>query len=86
MVIIQSYNISKFFDKEMIEDAILECLIRGADQKAVRLWYKLSAGTNIQFRTGAGMTRFGNVGAIVGQGMLGGALVRQAVLDIYILY
>ena len=27
------------------------------------------------------MTRFGDVGAVVGQGMLGGALVSQAVLD-----
>ena len=27
------------------------------------------------------MTQFGNVGAVVGQGMLGGALVSQAVLD-----
>ena len=40
-----------------------------------------NAETNIQVRTGAGMTRYGNVGAVVGQGMLGGALVSQAVLD-----
>ena len=58
MVVIQSYNISKFFDKERIEDAILTCLKRGADQKAVRLWNKLNADTKIQVRTGAGMTRY----------------------------
>ena len=32
-------------------------------------------------RTGVGETRSGAVGAVVGQGMLGGALVSQAVLD-----
>ena len=81
MVVIQSYDISKFFDKEMIEDAILTCIKRGADPKSVRLWYKLNSDTQIQVRTGAGMTRYGNVGAVVGQGMLGGTLVSQAVLD-----
>ena len=35
-VIIQSSDISKFFDKEMMEDAILTCLKRGADPKAIR--------------------------------------------------
>jgi hypothetical protein len=81
VVILQGYDVSKFFDKEMIEDAILTCLKRGADQKAVRLWFKLNANTNIQVRTGVGMTKTGRVGAVVGQGMLGGALVSQAVLD-----
>ena len=81
MVVIQTYDVAKFFDKEMIEDAILTCLKRGADPKAVRLWHKLNADTNIRVRTGAGMTRYAPVGAVVGQGMLGGALVSQAVLD-----
>ena len=39
MVILQSYDISKFFDKEKIEDAAMTCLNRGADPKAVRLWF-----------------------------------------------
>ena len=81
VVIIQSYDVSKFFDKEMMEDAILCCLRRGADPKAVRQWFKLNENTRIQVRTGAGTTRFQDVGAVVGQGMLGGALVSQAVLD-----
>ena len=80
MVVIQTYNVSKFLDKE-IEDAILTCLKRGANTKAVRLWHKLNANTNIQVRTGAGMTLYANVGTVVGQGMLGGALVSHAVLD-----
>ena len=65
----------------MVEDGIITCLKRGADPKAVRLWYKLNSNTRIQVRTGAGLTEFGEVGAVVGQGMIGGALVSQAVLD-----
>ena len=81
MIILQSYDIAKFFDKEMIEDAVLTCKKRGADPKATRLWFKLNSNTTIRVRTGAGETRAGDVGAVVGQGMLGGALVSQAVLD-----
>ena len=81
IVILQGYDVSKYFDKEMIEDAVITCLRRGADPKAVRLWYKINEGTRIQVRTGAGMTKFGEVGAVIGQGMIGGALVSQAVLD-----
>ena len=80
-VVLQLFDISKFFDKEMMEDAVLTCLKRKADPKAVRLWFKLSNNTKIQVRTGVGMTQFGDVGAVVGQGMLGGALVSQGVLD-----
>ena len=72
MVIIQGYNISKYFDKERLEDGVLSCLKRGADPKAVRLWYKLNEDTRIQVRTGAGMTCVGEVGAVIGQGMIGG--------------
>ena len=32
---IQSSDISKYFDKEMMEDAILTCLKRGADKKTL---------------------------------------------------
>ena len=80
-VVLQLYDISKFFDKEMMEDAVLTCVKRKADPKAIRLWVKLNTNTKIQVRTGVGMSQFGNVGAVVGQGMLGGALVSQAVLD-----
>ena len=42
-IVIQSYDLAKFFDKENIEDAILPCVKRGADLKACRLWYKLNS-------------------------------------------
>ena len=59
----------------------MTCQKRKAYPKAIRLWFKLNNNTKIQFRTGVGMTKFGIVGAVVGQGMIGGALVSQGVLD-----
>merc|ERR1719509_197815 len=56
MTIVQTYDISKFFDKEMMEDAVLTCISRGADPKAVRLWHRLNDDTRIRVRTGGGMT------------------------------
>ena len=80
-VILQSYDVQKFFDKEMVEDAVLTCLRRGAGVPAVRLWHKLNSNTRIQVRTAAGATPWGEVGSVVGQGTIGGALISQAVLD-----
>ena len=80
-VVVQCYDIQKFFDKEQIEDGVLTCLRRGAGVPAVRLWYKLNEDTRIKVRTAAGVTAAGEVGAVVGQGTIGGTLVSQAVLD-----
>ena len=81
ILVIQLYDLSKYFDKEMIQDAILTCIKRKADPKAIRLWYKLNEHTQIQVKTGAGMSEFAKVGAVLGQGTLGGAIISQAVLD-----
>ena len=80
---IQCYDISKYFDKEMMEDAIPACKGRGADPKAIRLWHKSNDKTEIYIKTGVGLTEYTEVGAVVGQGtiLIGGALLSQAVLD-----
>ena len=80
-ILIQCWDISKFFDKEMIEDALLTCYKRNVNPKAIRLWAKLNGNTEIKVRTGVGESESVNVGAVVGQGTIGGALVSQAVLD-----
>ena len=80
-VILQSYDVSKFFDKERMEDGILSCKKRGADPKAIRLWYKMNEDTKIKVKTTAGETGTENVGSVIGQGTIGGALISQAVLD-----
>jgi hypothetical protein len=81
MVILQCYDLEKFFDKEMTEDAVLTCVKRNADPKAVRCWFKLNEETTIKVRTGVGVTNQASVGSVIGQGTIGGALVSQAVLD-----
>ena len=65
----------------MIEDAILVCQKRGVDPKAIRLWVKLNSDTKIRVKLPCGVSEAGEVGAVVGQGTIGGALVSQAVLD-----
>jgi hypothetical protein len=80
-LLIQCWDLSKYFDKEMIEDALLTCYKRKVNPKAVRLWYKLNQNTRIRVKTGVGMSDYAEVGAVVGQGTMGGAVVSQAVLD-----
>ena len=80
-ILIQCWDISKFFDKEMIEDALITCYKRGVNPKAVRLWAKLNENTKIKVRTAVGESESVDVGGVVGQGTIGGALVSQAVLD-----
>ena len=60
---------------------ILACEKRGGNPKASRLWYKLNQNTKIRVRIGAGMSEYAEVGAVVGQGTIAGALASQAVLD-----
>ena len=45
------------------------------------LWYKLNQHTKIRVNTGSGISNYTEVGAVLGKGNLGGALVSQAVLD-----
>ena len=80
-IVIQPSDIKKYFDKEMIEDVYLTSLKRGVNPKSIRIWYKLNQNTRIQVRTGAGLSKYTDVGAVVGQGTIAGALGSQAVLD-----
>ena len=57
-LILQTLGLSKFFDKEMIKNAIQTCYKQGADPKAWRLWYNMNQDTQIRLRTGAGMSDF----------------------------
>ena len=80
-MILRFFDITKFFDKERIVDAVLTCKRRGANSKSVRLWKILNSDTKIQVKTGVGLSPTGVVGDVVAQGTLSGALVSQAVLD-----
>ena len=69
LLILKLFDIEKFCDKEMIHDAVLTCKKRGVDEKAIRVWYKLNEEKNkIRVKTGAGTSKYAEVGAVLGQG------------------
>ena len=49
---------------------------RQVDLKAYRLWAKLN-DTTIEVRTGVGTTKKADIGEVIGQGTIGGALVPR---------
>ena len=82
VIILQAYDISKFFDKETLPDVMNTLHEVGIDDKAYRLWSKLNSNTNIRVKTGVGYSEWSQEGAMIGQGTGGGALVSQINLDL----
>ena len=81
MIMLQAYDISKFFDKETVPDVMNTLHEMGVDGKCYRAWALLNDNTNIRVKTGVGYTAWSQEGAMIGQGTGGGALVSQANLD-----
>ena len=81
LFILQPFDISKFFDKEVLTDVMDTLHGLGVDSKAYRTWSKLNENTTIRVKTGVGYTEWSDEGAMIGQGTGGGALVSQANLD-----
>ena len=80
-IIFLSMDINAFFDKEDIFDC-LETLERiGVSQKLRRLWFLMNNNTRVSVKTAFGTTDEINVGAIVGQGTAGAALISAINLD-----
>ena len=80
-VLIQLYDISKFFDRESLRDgmnAIYNCGIRG---KLYRLIYNMNKDTKITVRTAVGETEETETGENIGQGTLEGANISAANID-----
>ena len=69
-----------FFDKEVASDTMDVLYRRGVDPKVCRLWAKLNE-TRIQVRTGVGNTEKAEIGTVIGQGTIGGAIASQGSLD-----
>ena len=74
-IVLIPYDISKFFDKEVLLDAMQELHSIGVDPRAYRLFYKLNKNTRIKVRTGCGDSEYEEVGDILGQGSGGAAKV-----------
>ena len=81
VIIVQFYDIRRFFDKESLRDGLNTVYEAGVDKKLYRLWYKLNKNTKIRIKTAVGMTDYEEVGEIIGQGSSGGAIVSAANLD-----
>ena len=80
VIIGQCHDVSKFFDKEVASDTMDVLYRRGVDPKVCRLWTKMN-NTRIQVRTGVGNTEKADIGAVIGQGTIGGAIASQGSLD-----
>ena len=64
MIILICYDISGFFDKEVLGDLMEEMHSIGVDPRAQRLFYKLNKNTKVKVRTGCGDSEWGEVGDI----------------------
>ena len=74
---IQIFDVSKYFDKESLKDAmdtLYKCGIRG---KLYRLWYELYRDSQIRVKTAAGTTGIKTTGENVTQGSIGGAVLSH---------
>ena len=75
------YDISKFFDREMLKDA-MDALYRcGIVGKLYRMIFEMNKRTVLTIKTGCGMTQPVEIGATIAQGSIGGALISSVNLD-----
>ena len=81
-LIIQTFDISKYFDSEVLKDAMASLYEAGVKGKLYRLWFELNRETEIRVRTGVGTTQVAVVGETVAQGSIGGGLVSSLNLDV----
>ena len=72
LALMQAYDISKFFDKEVLPDVMNTLYEMGVDKKAYRTWYKLNQNTMIRVKTGVGYSNWSSEGPMIGQGTGGG--------------
>ena len=79
--IFQLYDLRKFFDSESLRDVMDTLHDIDIDAKVYRAWYKMSRNTCISVRTGTGVTAIADVGEVIGQGTVGGALASQVNID-----
>ena len=78
---IHIFDVSKYFDKENLKDAmdtLYKCKIKG---KLYRLWYQMNRDSQIRVKTAGGISKIKTIGENVTQGSIGGALLSAANLD-----
>ena len=80
-LIVQLYDISNFFDREMLRDCMDTLYNNGIRGKLYRLIYEMNRETSIKVRTAVGVTSEENTGEGVGQGTLDGAIISACSID-----
>ena len=80
-LIISYYDISKFFDKEILLDALDASYNAGVKGKYYRLLYMLNSETEIVVKTGVGPTDTAETNENVTQGSVEGAIVSSSNID-----
>ena len=80
-LIMQFYDIKKYFDSESLRDAMNSMYHCGIKGKLYRLLYELNKENKIKIRTSVGMTDCVETGENVSQGSISGGLVSSVNLD-----
>ena len=81
-LIIQVYDLSKYFDKEMLRDAMNSLYEADVKGKLYRLWFMMNCDNQVRVLTSAGMSDMKTTGENVGQGTVGGAILSSLNLDV----
>ena len=77
-VIVQLYDIQKFFDREMLVDGLDAVYNSGVKGKLYRLLYLMNKDTIIKVKTGVGISEEEETGENIGQGTGEGAIISAA--------
>ena len=80
-IIVQFFDISKFFDRESLRDGMNTIYNAGICGKLYRLWFKMNSKTKIRVKSGVGYSNIKESGENIGQGTVGGAIISAANLD-----
>ena len=80
-IIVQFYDIQKFFDKESLRDGMNSIFMCGLRGKLYRLIYILNKNTKISVCTAVGNSEYANTGENIGQGSIEGAIISAANID-----
>ena len=80
-LILQLFDISKYFDKENLRDGMNTLYNCGIDGKLYRLIFELNKKTVLKVKTGVGLSDATQLGENLTQGSIGGALFSTVNLD-----
>ena len=81
-LIMEFFDITKYFDKENLRDAMNNLYRAGVVGKNYRMWYQLNKNSKIRVKIpGIGLSDEKNTGELIAQGTIGGALVSGYNLD-----